>query len=370
MRILHLLNTVRDSGNGIINVAVDLACLQARAGHAVMVASAGGELEELLSRNGVAHCPFVHRLRPRTIVPAAVNVVRHYRAMISRFEPEIVHAHMISGVLIGRIMRYGKPYRLIATVHNEFRRDAVVAYLADRVVAVSEAVASALQRRGIPLEKVSVVKNGPLGSPRRSPILELEAVPLQHPAITTVAGMFRRKGIADLIRAFQRIAASHPTAHLYIVGDGPERAAFEHLAAGVSGADRIHFEGFQREPQRYMLGSDIFVLASAREPFGLVVAEAREAGCAIVATAVDGIPEALDDGRAGILVPVHDIPELAAAIDALLGDVELLQHWRARSVKNLDWLRADRVAEETMEVYRHAGATKSRVRRFRRPVRG
>ncbi|MGC8713990.1 MAG: hypothetical protein ACP5RH_16505 [Leptodesmis sp.] len=55
MRILHLLNDIRELGNGIINVAVDLACLQAKAGYEVAVASAGGEYEALLAQYGVRH---------------------------------------------------------------------------------------------------------------------------------------------------------------------------------------------------------------------------------------------------------------------------------------------------------------------------
>jgi hypothetical protein len=55
MRILHILNHIQEIGNGIVNVAIDLACLQAKAGHEVSVASAGGEYEELLSRYGAKH---------------------------------------------------------------------------------------------------------------------------------------------------------------------------------------------------------------------------------------------------------------------------------------------------------------------------
>ena len=55
MRILHILNDVREIGNGIVNVAIDLACLQAKAGYQVAIASAGGEYEELMARYGVRH---------------------------------------------------------------------------------------------------------------------------------------------------------------------------------------------------------------------------------------------------------------------------------------------------------------------------
>jgi len=182
----------------------------------------------------------------------------------------------------------------------------------------------------------------------------IEPVKLRHPAIVTVAGMFHRKGIANLIRAFEQLANDFPIAHLYLVGDGPDRPDFEQLARQVSGHDRIHFEGFQPEPQRYLLATDIFVLASHREPFGLVLSEAREAGCAIVASDVDGIPEVLEQGHRGVLVPPRDETALANALSQLLSNPESLQNWRHQSQQNLEWLTVDRVHRETLKIYQGA----------------
>jgi glycosyltransferase involved in cell wall biosynthesis len=181
---------------------------------------------------------------------------------------------------------------------------------------------------------------------------QLAPEPLEHPAITTVAGMYYRKGILELIDAFNAISAKYPRAHLYIVGDGPDRRALERIALASPARGRIHFEGFQKHAQRYMLSSEIFVLPSHCDSFPLVIPEAREAGCAIVATEVDGIPEALDGGSAGILVPVKNVSALSSAIDALLGNTELLRDWQERASMNLQWLSAERLCDETTAVYR------------------
>jgi glycosyltransferase involved in cell wall biosynthesis len=116
-------------------------------------------------------------------------------------------------------------------------------------------------------------------------------------------------------------------------------------------SDRIHFEGFQPEPQGYLQSTDIFVLASHQEPFGLVLSEAREAGCAIVASQVDGIPEALDGGRAGILVPPANPAALAEAIAQLLQNYDWLNTWKCLAQENLEWLSIKRVNNETLAVY-------------------
>lgn len=347
MRILHILNHVREIGNGIVNVAVDLACLQAKNNHDVAVASAGGEYETLLTKYGVKHFELDQTRTPINLIHAT----RRYCAIIKEFQPDIVHAHMMTGVVLGRFLKASADYALVATVHNEFQRSAILMGLADRVIAVSHAVAKSMVRRGIPERKLRVVSNGTLGSVRTRSLKEYLPVELERPAIATVAGMYQRKGIHELIEAFAQIAPNLPQVHLYIVGNGPDKRIFEEKAQATGFSQRIHFAGFQPEPQRYLLAADIFVLASHRDPSPLVIPEAREAGCAIIATNVDGIPEALDHGRAGILVPVKDSPALANALTKLLTQPNLLNHWQDQARQNIDRLTVGRVNQETLAVY-------------------
>ena len=348
MRVLHILNHVQEIGNGIVNVTVDLACLQAKAGNEVAVASAGGEYEELMARYGVMLFKLDQTRTPINLLKAAAR----YRAIAQEFQPDIVHAHMMTGVVLARALRVGFGYAVVSTVHNEFQRSAVLMGWADRVIAVSKAVAQSMARRGIPQNKLRVVNNGTLGSPRTRQLKEYQPMPLQRPAIATVAGMYRRKGIAELIEAFAQIAGDFPEAHLYLVGNGPDREMFEAQAQSTAVSDRIHFEGFQPEPQRYLLATDIFVLASHRDPSPLVIPEAREAGCAIIASDVDGIPEALSGGQAGLLVPPSNSQSLAVALRQLLSDPSLLHKAKNKAKNNLDCLSVSRVNEETLAVYR------------------
>ncbi len=215
MRILHITNHIEKIGNGIVNVAVDLVCSQAKNGHHVAVASAGGEYETLLANCGIRHYLFDQSRTPLNIVKAAWR----YREIIQRFQPDIVHAHMMTGVVLAGMLRNTGNYKLVSTVHNEFQRSAVLMGLADRVIVVSNAVGNSMIKRGIPLRKLRVVANGTLGSPRHKSIQEYQPLPLQRPAITTVAGMYTRKGIGELIAAFGKIAQEFPQAHLYLVGD-------------------------------------------------------------------------------------------------------------------------------------------------------
>ena len=346
-RILHLANHVRNSGNGIVNVLVDLACAQRQAGCTVAVVSSGGEFEELLRARGIGHFRLDQSRTPLALMAAAVG----FRRIASQLRPNIVHAHMMTGAVLAHLLRWRLGYRLVTTVHNEWQRGANLMGVGDRVIAISDAVAASMIPRGISASKIRVVRNGPLGTPRHADQPKHEAMQLRHPAVITVAGMYLRKGIIPLLVAFAALLQKHPKANLYIVGDGPDRGQFEKKAAELSISASVHFTGFQADPGKFLRGADIFVLASLAEPFGLVLAEAREAGLPIVATDVGGIPEVLDNGEAGTLVPANDPGALAGALISLIDNPVAMSQARARSVRDLEWLSVDRMHEETMKVY-------------------
>ncbi|WP_348625433.1 glycosyltransferase family 4 protein [Methylobacterium sp. 77] len=174
---------------------------------------------------------------------------------------------------------------------------------------------------------------------------------LAQPAIVFVGGLHPRKGLPDLLQAFERVHRRNGKAHLYIVGGGPFQETYSTLASGLSCASAITFAGAQGDPYPWMLGADIFALPSHADPAPLVLSEAREAGCAIVATSVDGIPELLEQGRAGILVPPHDPEAMADALLSLIDQPETLRAWKEKSQVNIDHMRIDRVAQETLAVY-------------------
>jgi glycosyltransferase involved in cell wall biosynthesis len=97
--------------------------------------------------------------------------------------------------------------------------------------------------------------------------------------------------------------------------------------------------------------TDLFVLASHSDPFALVLLEALDAGCPIVATAVDGTPEMLEHGAAGILVPPRDPSALAAAIGSVLQDRDKQRALRAASIRRSESFSVAFMCEEYMKIY-------------------
>jgi len=140
-----------------------------------------------------------------------------------------------------------------------------------------------------------------------------------------IAANNRLKALDVLLRAFVRISKTHPVVRLFLVGDGPLRRQHEELASSLSLQDRVEFLGWRSraEVSRLLRECEIFVLPSRSEPFGVVVAEALACQKAVVASAVGGIPEIIENGRSGLLVEPDHPAALARELLALLEDGSL-----------------------------------------------
>jgi glycosyltransferase involved in cell wall biosynthesis len=344
--ILHLVNHCEHGGN--VHLAVDLACEQAARGHRVTLASAGGRLVPLLEKSGVRHVRLEQNVRqPMRAARSAAALV----ALCRRDRPDVLHGHMMSSAVIGRLAGTLLAIPLVTTVHNSFDRHAWLMRLGDRVVAVSHAERQLLLARGFPSRRLDVVVNGCLGAVRLREGPARPDMRLSRPCITTMSGLERRKGVHDVIEAFTLVAASAPEWRLVIAGDGPERQALWQQAARSGHSDRIDFIGHVEHPRLVLAQADVFVLASTSEPFGLGVLEAREAGCAVVGTRVGGIAEQLDHDRFGITVPPGRPDLLGGALLSLMTDSGRLAEARRRAGKELAYFGVERMAAEYLAVY-------------------
>jgi glycosyltransferase involved in cell wall biosynthesis len=220
------------------------------------------------------------------------------------------------------------------------------------VIAVSAANARDLVKRGICSERIRVVRNAPIGSARLP--LQVPDIDVSKPAIVTVCGLHPRKRVDDFLDAAAIVLRSFPHAHFYIVGEGPDLLKLQEKSKTLNISESIHFTGYQADPLAWMKAADIFVLASQAEPFGLVLGEARSQGCAIIATNVDGSPEVLENGKAGILVPSLSPGHLAREINMLLASEEKLQEFKLKAKTGIEWLFVDNMERGVHDVYSDA----------------
>jgi glycosyltransferase involved in cell wall biosynthesis len=348
VKVLHV---IKHSGraNGNVNSAVDLACAQAKAGLHVTFASSGGDLETVLVQHGVR---IVRTIDTRRSPFRAIHSQLILLAAVLRLRPNIIHAHMVSSNLLCQIPRRVSSAKLVSTVHNAFEPNAWLMGWADRVIAVSAANARDLIKRGISPERVSVVRNAPIGSARLPP--QVPDIGVSKPAIVTVCGLHSRKRVEDILDAAAIVLQTFAHAHFYIVGEGPDLLKLQEKSKALDISESVHFVGYQADPLAWMKAADIFVLASQAEPFCLVLGEARSQGCAIIATNVDGNPEVLENGKAGILVPSLSPEHLAREINMLLSSEEKLQEFKLKAKTGIDWLVVDHMERGVHDVYSDA----------------
>jgi glycosyltransferase involved in cell wall biosynthesis len=167
--------------------------------------------------------------------------------------------------------------------------------------------------------------------------------------------LFPRKGIRFLIHAVAQLRPRHPQIRLVIAGDGFERPELEALADSLQVRDITTFLGWvsNRDLPQYFRSCAISVIPSLEEGFGIPAAEAMGCEAPVVATDAGGLPEVVEDGVTGFVVPKGSAEALAAPMDRLLADPALCERMgkagRQRALARFDWMRA---AERFEELYR------------------
>jgi len=196
----------------------------------------------------------------------------------------------------------------------------------DAVVCVSEGQAVKVRRTGAPAARIHVIRNAvaleEFGKPDPKYRRELEELFQAPPSrIVCAAGRLSpEKGFAKLVEAAELVAKSDPDVGFVIFGEGPLRGELTRLIAQRNLLGHVVLAGFRTNLEKLLPSVDLVVLPSYTEGLPVIVLEALAARVAVVATAVGGIPEVIDDGISGCLVPPGDAAALARTIVAVLGD--------------------------------------------------
>ncbi|MDQ6841273.1 MAG: glycosyltransferase, partial [Actinomycetota bacterium] len=167
----------------------------------------------------------------------------------------------------------------------------------------------------------------------------------------SVARLRPQKALDVLIDAHARLLKMVPDVHLVLAGDGDCRAELERHALEAGVADRTHFLGRRDDVDAILSGLDVAALSSDFEGRPLFALECMANGTPLVATAVGGLPEMIDDGRTGMLVPPRHPDALAQAISRLLMDSGLRSRIAAAAAAELDGCGIDAVAAQFGELY-------------------
>ncbi|HEX9017201.1 MAG TPA: glycosyltransferase family 4 protein, partial [Chloroflexota bacterium] len=272
--------------------------------------------------------------------PSVLKVVGDFA-----WEYAVRHGWTDDGIDHFQTARYGFKVELVRRIEQWYSHNV------NRVITPSLYLKRIVTGWGVPPERISVLYNALVG--RADPALSREEarreVGLDGTLILNVARLYKWKNIDTLIELVPDLP---PGARLVIVGDGPEDGALKELAARSGVADRVVFVGSvpQSRVALYLRACDVFVLNTRYEGLSHTILECMDAGIPVVATAVGGNMELVEDGVNGFLVPVDGREEIVAAVTRLLDDAELRDAFIRRSrerVKDSSW---DRLVDDTLGV--------------------
>jgi len=260
-------------------------------------------------------------------------------------------------------IRLAGRHRCVVTIHEpEYAGTArrkrwltrIAGRLVDTIVCGTSAARMSALASGAQASKTVVIPYGvgsPINPPTRAEARARLSLPAEAFVIGSVARLMPYKGIADLITACSRLDDPKRSLQIIIAGTGPERQALENLATSRL-SNCVSFLGRVSDPADLYAASDVFVLPSHWEGFGLVYIEAAFHGVPSIGARVGGVPEAIVDGETGLLVPVGDIGALATAIQRLRDDTILrVRLGEAARVRARTEFTSTRMATLYMQVF-------------------
>lgn len=356
--ILYLANTGDIIGGGEISLLGLLETLDRSKYSPLVVCPSEGELAGEVRKLGI-EVLLVPMGSLKFLNPFRFELsVRQLKKMIWQREIDLVHANgsrcAVYGGLACRLAKVPMIWH-VRILESDGLLDRGLAGLASMIITNSDAVKGRFKwmrdrsrvetvYNGIDLEKFGAL-------PRNDDIRRELGVPLEAPLVGTVGRLDWYKAQQYFIQAAKQIKDAVLGTKFLVVGEGAKRAGLEALAAELGLREDVVFAGHRHDIPEIMAALDVFALSSVSEGFGRAAVEAMACGKPVVATRVGGLPEIVEDGVSGRLVPPADSTALAAAITGLLKDKAQAAAMGAAGRKRAENFSLARSAEKTQEVY-------------------
>lgn len=332
MRWLIFLDT--DHLSGPARLALDFAVAARAMGEEIQVLGLvrGPALPNAFSRAFEAAGIPVRLLRERFRFDPAI--IGQFRRALDKFKPDVYQSHGYKGSMLGRFARR-RSVRWQAVFHGFTWENPLVRLYhaldvrwlrrADSVVVVSRAFGRELERRGVDPARIRWVPNAideaALARTDSGENLRRLWVGDEDSVLAGVIGRLSpEKGPDVFLRAFAAAAPRAPRLRAVMVGDGPELEPSRRLAGRLGLEGRVVFAGFRSDLAAVYRALDLLVIPSRSEGLPTVLLEAMLLGVPVVSTAVGAVPDVIEDGTTGLVVPAQDEPALAAALERLAAD--------------------------------------------------
>jgi glycosyltransferase involved in cell wall biosynthesis len=286
--------------------------------------------------------------------------------LLKKLKPSLVHTHLIHGDIYGITASWAAGIgKIVSTRHNDdsFRKNRLLRAIniflnikTDSVIAISEWVglfANKIER--IKAEKIKIIHYGlgeTMTSGNRNSFLDEIGFAGREVVLGIVARLVEQKGHYFLIEAFSKAFKENPDIRLLIVGDGELKDRLQSHVRREHLDKAVVFTGYKKNVPDILDSIDIFIHPSLWEGFGLSILEAMSMGKPVIATNVSAIPELIEDGVSGLLVPPKDVDSLAGAIIRLSNDESLREQLGQKAKERWkNTFSVDSMVNKTMELY-------------------
>lgn len=296
-----------------------------------------------------------------------LKAIKEVRALIKKYNPDIVYAHSSKAGAIARIANIGLKNRCVYNPHGwafNMRCSAkkkvmytaiekIAAPFCDKIICISDAEKqSALENKICREDKLQVIfngvdidayENGVRGAVKRRDL----NIPEDAFVVGMVGRMSPQKAPDVFIKMAKKVKDSVPNAHFIIVGNGNQEAEIRKYAEDNGFSDSLHITGWIDNPMSYVELFDVACLLSRWEGFGLALPEYMMAGKSIVASNVDAIPNIIRDGENGLLVKVDDAVGASEAVLRIYQEDGLKDRLVAQGMEDVhNRFNARRVSDE------------------------
>jgi glycosyltransferase involved in cell wall biosynthesis len=236
--------------------------------------------------------------------------------------------------------------------------DGFIVRHADRVIAVSKEIGRKARLAGIAQGKILLIENGvnlERFTANTSPEAIKESLGIKKEALVvgTIGALTKEKGHLYLLRAALKVIRICPEAIFLLVGDGIERPGLEKTASYLGIKDSVIFAGMRKDVPEILSVLNVFALPSLNEGLPMALLEAQGAQIPVVATSVGAIPDVLQDGVTGILIPPKDPQAMAEAIIMILSDKKLASGIAQKGFDRVkDHFSSEKMASKYLSIYK------------------
>ena len=376
---LHI-DTARTWRGGQNQVLLTVNGLREIGQRAALVAHPDGELRKRAAE-GLELVP----LAPKSEMD--LTAAWRLNRVIKRLKPDVIHAHDAHGVAMAGLAlslgaaaaKDGEP-PLVASRRVDFhlRSNSFSRWKhrqVDCFIAASEAIRQMLIADGVPADRTVTVHEGiDVDHVLAAPLVDVhQAFFLPHgaPVVGNIAALVPHKGQRHLIEAAHIVVRKLPDVRFVILGEGELREALERLIKEYRLEKHVLLPGFRTDVLGCLKSFDLFVMSSVTEGLGTSLLDAMACSRPIVATEAGGIPEVVENGVTGLLVPPRDHAAMADAIVTLIND-----QGRRRQMGDAGFARVnerftvDRMIAGTAAVYARVAGTPHVMDTENQPARG